>query len=450
MPALRPLLLAITLGLCATGSLAANGGKGPQAAPGVTGLWDLYREARDGDARIQAAEARSRSSAWSEREAFGQLLPQLSASAAANRTAYNASTSEIRYNGERYGLSLTQVLYAPEVWHNYRRYQALARQQNATARDTREQAALDLVDRYFKVLAARDALDLVEAEQRAVKRNKDQLEAMLARQMATVPDLLKVTARHDELTATRIEAANTLTVRLETLAEVVGRPVSEPLQRIDQQAVFVMPPREREEWVRHAEENNPELQARREARDAAEAALRQARGGHMPSLNLNLSAQRSNIGYENAQNPRTDTYVATLGLTMPLYAGGSTSAHVASADEQLSAANHDLEASRREVIRQTRSAFHTTESSLQRINASRTALLSASKSRESTEHAFERGLKNAVDVLDSVRDEYQARHDLLKAEYDFILNLLALQRWSGSSLDTDIRRTTAWLTTGED
>ena len=63
----------------------------------------------------------------------------------------------------------------------------------------------------------------------------------------------------------------------------------------------------------------------------------------------------------------------------------------------------------------------------------------------SAEHAFERGLKTAVDVLDSVRIEYRARRDLLKAQYDFILNLLALQRWSGSNLDVDIRRTTGWL-----
>lgn len=458
MITLRPLLLAISLApiTCLAAAPATDSDPATRSVSAshqkATGLWELYREARDADARILAADARSRSGQWSEREAFGQLLPQLTASGSANRTAYEATTSSVRYNGEKYAIGLSQVLYAPEVWHNYRRYQALARQQDAAARDTREQAALDLVDRYFKVLAARDELDLVEAELKAVQRNQAQLEAMLERQMATITDLLEITARHDELKASRIEAANALSVRLEGLAELIGHPVSEPLQHIDPQAVFVMPPRNQEEWVLRAIEQNPELQARREAVEAAQSALRQARAGHKPNVSLSLSAQRSNIGYESAQNPRTDTYVASVGVTLPLYAGGSTGARVASSDELLTAAEQDMEASRREVVRQTRTAYLTTESSQQRINASRTALVSARKSREASEHAFERGLKTAVDVLDSVRIEYRARRDLLKAQYDFILNLLALQRWSGSNLDVDIRRTTAWLAgdTGQD
>lgn len=455
MPALRPALLLLTcLGFGLTPAIHAAPADNTDepafdaplsATPGITGLWELYREARDSDPRVQAAEARRRSSSWTEREAFGQLLPQLAVSASGNRTAYNTATSEARYGTERYQASLSQVLYAPAAWHGYRRAQALARQQDAQSRDEREQAALDLVERYFKTLAARDELDLVEAELAATQRQHQQLEAMFARQMATITDLLKVQARVDTLLAARIDARNRITISLEALSELLGRPVQEPLQRIDQQAIFVMPPREREAWVQLALENNPALQAHQQAREAAESALDQARAGHRPEVSLSLTAQQSNIGYENSLNPRTDTYVATLGMSLPLYSGGSTSARVESASELLNATSHEQEGVRREVVRQTRAAYHTTESSLQRIGAARTALLSARRAREASEQAFARGVEHAIDVLDRVREEYSARRDLLQAQYDFILNLLALQRWSGSRLDVDIRRTAAWL-----
>ena len=38
---------------------------------------------------------------------------------------------------------------------------------------------------------------------------------------------------------------------------------------------------------------------------------------------------------------------------------------------------------------------------------------------------------NAVDVLTSVRNEYRAHRDLLKTQYDFVTNVITLNRWAG-------------------
>lgn len=408
-------------------------------------LWQLFQEAQDADPRIMAALAKKRSGAWNEREAFGQLLPQIVATSSFNRTASEIEPTRSYYNGERYSIGLSQVLYDPKIWHNYRRFAALATQQQAEYESALEQANVDLVERYFASLAAEDERDLVIAELHATQRNLDRVQSLFKRQLAMITDVLEISARVDALTAAKIHVDNEVTISREVLAEVVGRPISERLQRIRQEARFTLPPQDREYWVQAALKSNPALQARKKAVDAAEASVRQARAGHLPTVSLNLTAQRSDIGYENSLAPRTDTYVASIGMQLPLYSGGSTSAREASMHEQLMAAEHDHEIARRQVVRETRAAYYSAEASLSRIAASRTARTSAEKSRLAAERAFELGVMNAVDVLNSIQEEYRVRRDLLKSQYEFIMSTLVLRRWSGTLIDEDIRKANDWL-----
>ena len=412
---------------------------------GVVGLWQLFQEAMQEDPRILAARARSQSAQWRQREAYGQLLPQVSASGSYNRTVQDSDLSRQLYNGERYALGLSQVLYDPDVWHNYRRFHELAGQQAAEYEATLEEATVDLIERYFTALAAEDELQLVAAELRATRRNQERIQALYARQLAMITDVLEVSARVDALSARLIEARNGVEVSRESLSELVGRSLDERLRRVGPDPRFHLPAQGKDYWIARAAESNPALLARQKAVDAAQAALRQARAGHLPSVSLNLSAQRSDIGYENSLAPRTETYVANLGVQVPIYSGGSTSARVSAMYEDLMTAEHELEAARRQVSRETRTAFNDMTAGLSRISALRKALESAEKSRAAAEKAFGLGVMNAVDVLDTVKEEYAARRDLLKSQYDFIMSVTVLRRWSGTLAADDVRQADDWL-----
>lgn len=71
-------------------------------------------------------------------------------------------------------------------------------------------------------------------------------------------------------------------------------------------------------------------------------------------------------------------------------------------------------------MKETTSAYLAAQSSVEKIRASRNALESAEQSSVAAERGFKFGVVNAVDVLTSVQNEYAARRDLLKAQYDFI------------------------------
>jgi outer membrane protein len=52
---------------------------------------------------------------------------------------------------------------------------------------------------------------------------------------------------------------------------------------------------------------------------------------------------------------------------------------------------------------------------------------------------------NAVDVLTSVRNEFRARRDLLKTQYDFVTNVFTLNRWAGKPPAESVENVNTWL-----
>ena len=52
---------------------------------------------------------------------------------------------------------------------------------------------------------------------------------------------------------------------------------------------------------------------------------------------------------------------------------------------------------------------------------------------------------NAIDVLNAIKEEYMARRDLLKAQYDFVMSNMVLRRWSGTLIRSDVHEVNKWL-----
>ncbi|MFJ4157040.1 TolC family outer membrane protein [Pseudomonas sp. NPDC089752] len=408
-------------------------------------LAGLYREARLEDPRVLTAYARARSAAEQQREALGGLLPQVSANANSSRVLRKNETTRDLYNNETYSLSLTQYLYNKPAWERYQKSKSVKDQKGQQAEDTLAEATVDLAKRYFVALAADDELALVQAERRATQLNLDRVSMMFDRQMAKITDKLDMQARVDALAAQEVDARNQVQVSREALAEIVGRPINEPLSRVRNDVALQAPTRPLQSWISQAIETNPLLKSYQSGAEAANAAVREGKGEHYPQLTLSLSAQQSDQGYDNTQAPRSDSYVATFGVRVPIYSGGSTSARVRGLyDEQL-AAEEQLEGIRRQVVKETTTAYLTAQSSVEKIRANRNALSSAQKSSEASQKAFSYGVVNAVDVLTSVQNEFKARRDLLKSQYDFITNLFLLNRWAGELNQDSVDSVNVWL-----
>jgi len=438
-----------SLALLAAGSVMANETAEAEQAP--SDLWLLYQQAQEQDPRILTAEAVARRAEYQEREALGKLLPQMSADTRLTRTNYVSERYETYYGGERYSVSISQVLYDSPVWQSYQRSRAMSTQYAEQGQHDIQGATADLVQRYFDVLAAQDSLELIQAEKRSVERNLERIRSLFERQLAPITDKLEVEARLDRLRSDEIEARNHIWVTREALAEVIGRPVYEQLERLIAQPklaeAFELD--NFEHWRELALAGNPLIQAKLASVDAQRAARKEAFGGHMPRITMQLSSQKSNIGNENSPSPRTESNVAALQIQIPIFSGGSTSARSDAAYESMLIARQELETVRRQVLKEVRTAYMNAESALARVQASKVALQSATKAREAAEKSFSYGINNAVDVLDRAREQYSAERDLLEAQYSFLLSYVVLKRWSGDLSEDDLQQINTLLDTHE-
>lgn len=408
-------------------------------------LWGLYLEATTQDPILQRSLAYHQAAQQREREAQGRLLPQLGLSNTYSRSRQEYEQDRILYNGSSLGLNLHQPLYDPAAWRSYQRFREISAQQHLAADDMRNQTALQIAELYFAALAAEDERDLIRAELDATRRNQQRVRALHKRQMAMLTDALEADARVATLQANLLDAENAVLTSRDALAERIGRPLSEPLKRLGARPDFSHMQRHELDWVARALQLNPALRSQEHGIAAAEHAVREAKAGHLPQVSLNLTAQRSDLGYEGNPSPESTNLIAAVGIQLPLYGGGSTSARSAAASAEKDAASHDYERLRREVIRETRSAQLKVETSPARIQAAEQAQQAAIKSRQAAERAFELGVLNAVDVLERVREEFGARRDLLGSQYSYITQLLLLYRWSGTLSPDDLQRASALL-----
>lgn len=408
-------------------------------------LMSLYGESRLEDPRVIAAYARAQAGKEHQREAFGSLLPQITANAGGNRIKQSNEITDQIYNSENYSVSLSQVIYNKAAWENYQKYKSVAKQLLSESEEAQAEATVDLVQRYFTALAADDELELVQAERRATQKNLDRISALYEKQFAMITDVLDLKARVDVLAAQEVDARNQVSLSRVALSEIVGRPVKEKLSRVRGDVDLKVSTESLDTWVSFGVAQNPSLKATESALAAAEAALREGKGGHYPTLGVSLSAQNTNEGYNNALAPKTDSYVAGLQLSVPIYSGGSTSARVRGLYQDQISAEQQLEATRRQIVKEITNAYLTADSSVEKIRANRNALSSAEQSSIASEKAFTYGVVNAVDVLTSVQNEFKARRDLLKTQYDFITNLFILNRWAGKLSGESVESVNVWL-----
>ena len=408
-------------------------------------LMSLYSESRLEDPRVLAAYARAQAGKEHQREAFGSLLPQITANAGGNRIKQSNEITDQIYNSENYSVSLRQVIYNKAAWENYQKYKSVAKQLLSESEEAQAEATVDLVQRYFTALAADDELELVQAERRATQKNLDRISALYEKQFAMITDVLDLKARVDVLAAQEVDARNQVSLSRVALSEIVGRPVKEKLSRVRGDVDLKVSTESLDTWVSFGIAQNPSLKATESALAAAEAALREGKGGHYPTLGVSLSAQNTNEGYNNALAPKTDSYVAGLQLSVPIYSGGSTSARVRGLYQDQISAEQQLEATRRQIVKEITNAYLTADSSVEKIRANRNALSSAEQSSIASEKAFTYGVVNAVDVLTSVQNEFKARRDLLKTQYDFITNLFILNRWAGKLSGESVESVNVWL-----
>jgi outer membrane protein len=404
-------------------------------------LEDFFNAAINYNPNLNIARERWRVSTARKDQASGQLLPQVNLGANISDNDRTASSllgpEQQTYIGERYSLQVSQILFNWQAFESRRQASLLEDQSEAEYYAQLAQLLTDVADRYLGVLAAEDNLRSLISEQEAMANQINQIQMRYNLQLARITDLYDAQARSAAIAAELVNAESELALAQESLRALSGLETGQ-LSRLPD--TIMVPPLEGSisEWLERARNNNQLIEARAFALQAAERNVSRQRGAHMPRVSVTYMLQQSNIGFENIPISRADTNFIGIDVQVPLYSGGSAQAGVREAQSLRNIAQNELLQVQLDIVEQTRTAYLQVKSGEARIAAAQVLAESTDTSYMAMQRGFELGTVTTVEVLNALRDSFNAERELQMTRYDHIRANLILRREAGTLGAADI------------
>ena len=441
-----PLLLLLAAGCWSATTLAADAAS--RLAAGET-LEDFFAAAIEFSPRLRIAEENLNIGGARERQAKGQLLPQILANASITdnrRNSFNffGNPQLQEFDGERYSLTLTQALFNWQAWSARKRASHIENQREAEYYYELAFLLTVVAERYLNVLQAQDALTSIASELDAVTNQLQQIQSRYDLQRAQITDLRQAEASLASVQAEQLRLQAQLAINEEALRSVTGIDIG-ALYVLDRQVELPEADNDLAYWVRLAESNNQQIRARHHAVRAARELIRESQGAYLPRINAIAQHQDSNVGFDNIFLGKTDTTFYGVDISIPIYAGGANKARVSEARSQHSIAEHELRQIELEANEQVRSAYLQVQATARLTAASERLVESTRLSSQAMQQGFELGVVTTVDVLNALQDQFRAERDLQAARYEHILFLLLLKREAGVLDAEDMMEVGNWL-----
>jgi outer membrane protein len=337
------------------------------------------------------------------------------------------------------GVDLRMSLYDHQNWIALDRAEKVAQQSDTNYALSKQDLIVRTTDAYLAILRAKDSLTFVQAEKRAIERQLEQTKQRFNVGLTAITDVHEAQANFDNTVAQEIVAENLLELRLEQMREITGKYHGNiSVLNTENFSASRPSPEGVDNWLKIAEEQNLDLMVRNIAKEIAKEDISSAKAGHLPTLSLSGSYGRNDSDTNGINSPATDSNSIGITLNVPIYSGGSVTAQTAQARYRYVAASEDLELTYRSTVRSVRSAYNDVIAATSTIRALQQAVISADSALKATEAGFDVGTRTIVDVLNSTRNQFDARQRLASARYDFITAILALKRASGNLTEQDL------------
>lgn len=419
--------------------------------PGVSaqgaGLVDAYRLAQQNDPVFEAARYTLDAARQKIPEARAGLLPTLSLTGNSNDTqadsSFGSSPSVNRgIEAWTWTLQLTQPILRVSNLYAYRESQHIVEAAEAQYVQAEQDLILRVSRAYFDVVAAQEAIDAAQAESNAMGEQLEQATHGYRLGTHTITEVYEAKAKRASAMSQLASAKNDLEAKRADLEKMTG-PLPPMLDALQGGVIIPKPsPDNVDSWIGAAKQNSPVVREKSAALAAAESEVGRNRADHLPTLDFNASYGK-NYSSGSLSTPVDYSTMITsnqvgVQLTVPLFAGGATSAKVKEAVANQYKAQADEEAARRQAAADVRQAFAGIANGMGQIEALESAVDAGRESVKGTEAGYKLGIRMNIDVLNAQQEFYAAKRDLAKARYDTLFQGLKLKSAAGILSESDL------------
>ncbi|MCC6194970.1 MAG: TolC family outer membrane protein [Burkholderiales bacterium] len=421
---------------------------------GAEDLLQIYREAQQRDPAIAAA--RSQWEATQERvpQARAGLLPQVSASGAANFNYYEANVNtnprtsfSANYGQGNLTFSASQPLYRPQNVVALDQAREVVTQSDVTLAIAQQDLIIRTTVAYFDVLLAEYNVELAEQQKIAVAEQLAQAKRNFEVGTATITDTNEAQAKYDQIVATEIQARNDLDRRRTALAAIVGR-APKNLRRVGSFDPPLPDPNNVDYWVDRALKENLSVRFQLSNYEIASLEVDRARAGHLPTLDLVANAvgqgSSGSVNSDFASNSRSALFGVVLNV--PIYTGGFVNSRVRETISLQDRARADVESAKRAAVTNAQDGFSGVNSAAAGVKAFEQAVASAEVALRSNILGQEVGIRTNLDVLNVQQNVYSTRRDLANAYFQYLLAVLRLKASIGNLTEQDLQALNRRLT----
>ena len=408
-------------------------------------LLDIYNDALENDPQYRSAEFSYLSGKEIKVQGRAALLPNINLSAQTNWNEYYQNGNlQSEYNNFSTSARLTQPLLRLDAWFKYRQSKFLTDAAEADFAYSQQSLIVRTAELYFNVLRAIDNLSAARSEEKAIKKQLDQIRQRYEVGLAAVTEVQEAQLSFDLSLAARTRIEGEVYTAKESLNALVGREIFSLDGLVNDLNVTNPVPASKEEWARKAVANNFRLKAANLRKSAAKNNARSVASNHLPKVDIVGSSTESETnqygvdGFDTGglfditvpDETQRDTY--SLQLSMPIFQGGAVISRTKQAYAESNKSSEDALFTERSVIQDVRSQYSNVVTLVANLRAQKQAVVSASSALEATKVGYEVGTRNIVDLLQSEKNLYSAERNLANAKYDYILSNLKLGLAAGN------------------
>jgi outer membrane protein len=301
-----------------------------------------------------------------------------------------------------------------------------------------------VTEAYFNVLLTNITAVQFEEELTALETQLQEASALYDKGFLPITQVLETQTRVDTVRADLIAARGQAAVAKERLMSLLGQRGIDPIPVTEN----LLLPTDIHSGDLAAElgvANSPDVAAALDMLNAAREAVSRERGTWLPEVDLVVSQQYSDVGFDNLSSPPRTTESIAIAVNFPLLEGGSGSARLRGAWADFYGAQQELEAAKRDADMRARSAWVEYESAQQRLVAAKQALKTASVTVEAARKAVKAGTSRVTEVLLALARKTLTQRDYNAARFQYAMSWLELELSTGSHPDRLAPRLSAAL-----
>ena len=366
-------------------------------------------------------------------QAYGTLLPSISASASIDRQKESTTTNGERNDSMGAKVVLEQIIYSggknSAIRRQSKQVKSIAELMIANGENNTVGA---LYAKFYNVILQREK---IKAEESAVKTSEQHLKEIRKMRELGLANSLEV-IRAGQLLATN--TANLSTAKgLHESAQIslMNYMGITPEKRPEVTGLLHVAEAEgnRQTSIGMAQANRADLKRLEEQLEYQKNQVIAEKSGSMPKITLGAST-----GYINPylkDDRGDDTWRAELSVTLPIFDRNTVKGNAIRAQAVLEQDKIALQQKELDVESEVEIAWTEVESTLDRLKASEKALELGNESLRLAEIGFREGVTPQLDLLSAQTSLTSARLDYAQSQYNHLLTIVALKVTEGDVIE---------------